>query len=90
MYRLLLIALCFLFVACNTTPEIIPDPPPDSPVVMKLKHDILTGGKTTFWGWILWYVPVLLLVIAWAYREFFYKAKKNCNDKKEEETQVIE
>jgi hypothetical protein len=90
MYRLLFLGLFLLFVGCNTTPEIIPDPPPDSPVVMKLKNDIVTGNATTFWGWILWYVPVLLLVVAWAYREFFYKPKKNGINHDKQDTQVVE
>lgn len=90
MSRLLLIALCFLIVGCNTTPEIIPDPPPDSPVVMKLKHDIITGERSTFWGWILWYVPVLIMVVAWTYREFFYKPKKNGNGHDKQDSQIVE
>jgi cytochrome c-type biogenesis protein CcmH/NrfF len=57
---------------------------------MRLKHDVLAGNKSTFWGWILWYIPVLLLVVAWGYREFFYKGKKKCSEKKEQETQTTE
>ena len=89
MYKFMALLFCLVLVGCNTTPEIIPDPPPDSPVVMKLKNDIITGQKGGFWGWVLWYVPVLLLVVAWTYREFFYKSKKKCNDKKEE-SQIVE
>lgn len=68
-----LLALAFLILAgCNTSPVIIPDTTSDSPIIMKLKHQILNGTQiTSNWGWILWYLPVLALVVGWGWKEFF-------------------
>jgi hypothetical protein len=68
----LLSLLCL--AACNTSPAIVPDTTSDSPVMLKLKHDILNGDKIAGnWGWILWYVPVLLMILAWVWKEFINK-----------------
>ncbi len=39
---------------------------------------------TTNWGWILWYLPVVFLVVVWAYNHYL---KQKC---KEEETTTEE
>jgi hypothetical protein len=53
--------------------------------MLKLKHDILNGDKiTSNWGWILWYVPILLLILAWAWKEFVNKPLR-LDDKAEPE-----
>lgn len=77
MIHRLLLALAFLvIVGCNTTPVIIPDTTSDSPIVMKLKHQILNGDKiTNNWGWILWYLPILALVVGWGWKEFFSRRR---------------
>lgn len=57
-----------------TAPEMLPDNTTDSVIMMKLKHEITNGDKISQnWGWILWYLPVLLLVVAWAWKEFINK-----------------
>lgn len=76
--RAALILLSALIAAgCDTMPKIIPDTTQDNVVIEKLRHDIQTGAAppTPAWGWILWYVPVLLLVVVWVWREFFSKKK---------------
>lgn len=70
-----LLALVFcgvvLLVGCNTAPVIVPDITSESPITMKLKHEIMNGTQITDnWGWILWYLPVLLLVVGWSWKEF--------------------
>lgn len=85
MNRLLLILATIVLAACDTTPKIIPDTTADSPVVLKLRHEILNGDKiTSNWGWMLWYLPVLLLALAWGWKEFF-KKKEDCEEEKAEE-----
>jgi len=27
------------------------------------------------YGWVIWYLPILFLVVAWGYKEFFVKKK---------------
>tara|TARA_R110000868_G_scaffold87882_1_gene245414 strand:+ start:3713 stop:4015 length:303 start_codon:yes stop_codon:yes gene_type:complete len=75
--------LSLLFLAgCNTSPVIIPDTTSDSPVMLKLKHDILSGDKIVGnWGWILWYLPIVFLVVAWAWKEFFGRKRDNAAPK---------
>ena len=42
-------------------------------MTLKLKKQILDGGQDTGCGWLFWYIPVLVVVCGWAYREFFAK-----------------
>jgi hypothetical protein len=88
MINRLLLALASLVIAgCNTSPVIVPDTTSDSPIVMKLKHDIMNGDKiTTNWGWVLWYLPVLLLVMAWVWKEFVNKPIRIDDEEKAEES----
>jgi hypothetical protein len=85
MKRFILPLSALLLTACETAPKIIPDTTADSPVVLKLRHEILNGDKiTSNWGWMLWYLPVLLLALAWGWKEFF-KKKEECEEEKAEE-----
>lgn len=46
-------------------------------MVMKLKNDLQQGSNMDCnWGWILWYAPILFLVVAWGYRELIAKKPK--------------
>ena len=86
MKKISLLLLAFLSgCASMTAPEMLPDNTSDSVIMMKLKHEILNGDQISQnWGWILWYLPVLFLVVAWAWKEFI--KKKN----EEEETTPVE
>jgi hypothetical protein len=71
--------LAALMFSCNTEPVIKPDITGDSAMTMKIKNSIGQGQQvTTGWSWILWYVPVLFLVVAWGWREFVAKKPKDC------------
>jgi hypothetical protein len=70
--RAFLLMAVLMVAGCNTAPVIVPDTTSDSPIIMKLKHQILNGTQiTSNWGWILWYLPVLALVVGWGWKEFF-------------------
>ena len=85
MRKLAYILSLLCLAACNTSPAIVPDTTSDSPVMLKLKHDILNGDKIAGnWGWVLWYVPILLLILAWAWKEFVNKPLR-LDDKAEPE-----
>jgi hypothetical protein len=74
MNKIKLMLASLLLAGCNTGPEVIPDNTTDSVIMMKLKHEILNGDQISQnWGWILWYLPVLFLVVAWAWKEFINK-----------------
>jgi hypothetical protein len=87
MKKIPLLLLAFLSGCVSmTAPEMIPDNTTDSVIMMKLKHEILNGDKISQnWGWILWYLPVLLLVVAWAWKEFIAKKKDDCDEETAEE-----
>jgi hypothetical protein len=79
--RKLAILSTLLLSACAIRPEIIPDTTQDSVMLMKIKNDIEQGNKIeSGWGWILWYLPVLFLVVAWGYRELIAKKPKSSKD----------
>ena len=59
----------FLF-ACNTAPTIVPDTTGDSVLMKKLDYDIANDNKVSNWGWILWYLPVVIMLAAWAWKEW--------------------
>lgn len=85
MNKLLYILSLITLAGCNTSPQIVPDNTSDSPVMLKLKHDILNGDKISGnWGWVLWYLPVLLLVLAWVWKEFINKPL-HIDDKEDKE-----
>jgi hypothetical protein len=76
MTRLLLALVPLFAIGCSTTPTIVSDDHMvESPVMQGLRHSITQGTSTASWGWILWYLPVLALALAWAYREFIVKRK---------------
>jgi hypothetical protein len=76
MTRFLLALVPFFAIGCSTTPAIISDDHlKESPIIQGLRHNITQGTSTANWGWILWYLPVVALAMAWAYREFIAKRK---------------
>ncbi len=70
MKRLILLATALL-AACSTAPQIVPDTTSESVILKKINHEINTG--TTFqtgWQWILWYLPLVFLVVTWGWKQF--------------------
>ena len=88
MNKIKLMLASLLLAGCNTGPEVIPDNTTDSVIMMKLKHEILNGDQISQnWGWILWYLPVLFLVVAWAWKEFINKPVQIDDEGEEEKPQ---
>jgi hypothetical protein len=72
----LILVLALAVAACDTTPEIIPDITGDSVIMMDIKSQIENNKMVKDdYGWVIWYLPVLFLVVAWGYKEFFTKKK---------------
>lgn len=69
--KLLIISLLGL-ASCNTTnPFIVPNNTKDNVVLMALKDEIAQeGSPKTSYGWLFWYLPVVILASFWGYREF--------------------
>jgi choline-glycine betaine transporter len=81
MKRLATFITSMFLAACSTAPVIVPDTTKDNVIMRKLNYEIQNGTTpSTGWGWILWYIPVLFLVVVWAYNQYL---KTKC---KEEET----
>ena len=76
MSRIFLFLLPLVLLACDSSPKIISDDHlKESPIIQGLRHNIVNNSTQTNWGWILWYLPVLALALAWAWREFISKRK---------------
>jgi len=84
MKRLILLATALL-AACSTAPQIVPDTTSESVILKKINHEINTG--TTFqtgWQWILWYLPLVFLVVTWGWKQFIRpcpECEKKANQK---------
>lgn len=72
----LVLVLALAFAGCDTTPEIIPDITGDNVIMMDIKSQIENNKMVKDdYSWVIWYLPVLFLVVAWGYKEFFTKKK---------------
>lgn len=88
MNKIKLMLASILLAGCNTAPQIVPDDTTDSVIMMKLKHEITNGDQISQnWGWILWYLPVVFLVVAWAWKEFINKPVQIDDETEEEKPQ---
>ena len=75
-----LIAISIFGYGCEIVPEIISSKPkfPSTPTVtqqgtppvLSPMEDLSFG-----YGWILWYIPIMLIALGWAYREFIKPRK---------------
>ena len=88
MNKIKLMLASLLLAGCSTAPMIVPDDTTDSVIMMKLKHEITNGDQISQnWGWILWYLPVVFLVVAWAWKEFINKPVQIDDEGEEEKPQ---
>jgi hypothetical protein len=68
------IVLSLMLYGCSVTPKVIPDETKGSAMTRKIDKDTEMGKPLqTGYGWILWYIPVVVVAMAWGYREFFRK-----------------
>ncbi len=59
-----------LLAACNTAPQVVPDKTGDNIIVRKMEWQMQNHGNTNSWGWVLWYFPIVVLLFAWAWKEW--------------------
>jgi len=72
----LVLVLALVFAGCDTTPEIVPDITGDNVIMLDIKSQIENNKMVKDdYSWVIWYLPILFLVIAWGYKEFFTKKK---------------
>ena len=72
----LVLVLALVFAGCDTTPEIVPDITGDNVIMMDIKSQIENNKMVKDdYSWVIWYLPILFLVVAWGYKEFFVKKK---------------
>ena len=66
-----------LLTACSTAPQIVPDNTSESVILKKINHEISTGASfQTGWQWILWYLPLVFLVVTWGWKQWV----RNCSE----------
>jgi len=70
---------CLLMTSCSVAPKVIPGNTQDSAMTLRLKKQLETpnNDQDTCWGWLLWYMPLLIIVSGWTYREFFVKKSRD-------------
>lgn len=74
MNRIGAIMLSLMLTGCSIVPQVIPDTTGDSPMELKIKHDMQNPPPPqSEYGWLAWYIPILLIGGAWTWREFFGK-----------------
>ena len=72
----LVLVVALGIAACATNPEIVPDTTGDSVIMLDIKSQIENNKMVKDdYGWVIWYLPVLFLVVAWGWKEFFGKKK---------------
>ena len=72
----LVLVLALVFAGCDTTPEIVPDITGDNVIMLDIKSQIENNKMVKDdYSWVIWYLPILFLVVAWGYKEFFTKKK---------------
>jgi hypothetical protein len=72
----IVLVLALVFAGCDTTPEIVPDITGDNVIMMDIKSQIENNKMVKDdYSWVIWYLPILFLVVAWGYKEFFTKKK---------------
>lgn len=88
----ILLSVCVFFAGCEITPEIIsqkrPCPQGAQPSQAKQTNTntngeapiVVDNDKEFGYGWVLWYIPILLIAVGWGYREFI-KPRKAINKK---------
>jgi len=83
MKRLILLATALL-AACSTAPQIVPNNTSDSVILKKINHEIDNNiSFQTGWQWILWYLPLVFLVVTWGWKQFV-RPCPDCEAKAEE------
>ena len=73
----LVLVVALAVAACNSTgPELVPDITGDSVIMLDIKSQIENNKMVKDdYVWVIWYLPVLFLVVAWGWKEFFGKKK---------------
>lgn len=89
MKRLTALATTLFLTACSTAPMIVPDTTSDSVILKKINYEIEKGKVfETGWQWILWYLPVLFLVVTWGWRQFVRPCPQ-CEEREDGEETVL-
>lgn len=68
--KYILSLLCL--VGCSTVPVLVPDASRPSVMETVITH----GVDNPSYLWILWYIPVLVIVLGWSYVTFIKKGTK--------------
>lgn len=66
--------LFLLLLGCSTTPVIVPDTAKPSVAAIILEANTKTGGDPSYM-WVLWYIPICLIVLIWTWSYFIKKPK---------------
>lgn len=61
-----------MFMGCSSVPLVLPDTTRPSIMEESIKHNLNTSGESGYL-WVLWYIPIVVVVLSWAWKTFFRK-----------------
>lgn len=61
-----------LLCSCTTVPAVLPDNSRPSIMEESIKHNLQASGEPSYM-WILWYIPILAVVLSWTWKTFIRK-----------------
>lgn len=68
--------LLSLLCGCHVTqPKVLPDITRPSVMEETIKHSMSVQGDPSYF-WVLWYIPILAVILSWTWKTFFSKDKK--------------
>lgn len=67
-----LLPLLFL-IGCSTVPVVISDTTRPSVMEETIKHGMVNSVDPSYL-WVLWYIPIVVVVLSWAWKTFFRKS----------------
>lgn len=67
-----LLPLLFL-IGCSTIPVVVSDTTRPSVMEETIKHGMVNSVDPSYL-WVLWYIPIVVVVLSWAWKTFFRKS----------------
>jgi len=68
-----LLPLLFL-IGCSTVPVVVSDTTRPSVMEETIKHGMVNSVDSSYL-WVLWYVPIVVVILSWAWKTFFRKER---------------
>jgi cytochrome bd-type quinol oxidase subunit 2 len=68
------LSLVLLATGCSTIPVVVADTTRPSVMEETIKNGMVNSVDPSYL-WVLWYIPIVVVVLSWAWKTFFSKEK---------------